>query len=381
VTPDFDCYEVLGVSRSADEAEIKRAYRKLARELHPDANPGDAAAEEQFKKVSFAYEVLRDPERRSRYDRFGFDGIRAGAGADDLFATFAAGGLGDLFEAFFGGGSPFGGVGGARRGRSGPPRGSDMEASLDLEFTQAVFGAAKDLRVRTAVVCATCGGSGAKPGTTAVTCQLCQGVGEVRRVRQSLLGQMVTASPCGRCGGTGQEITSPCPDCRGEGRRTEERTYTVDVPAGVDHGNTLRLTGRGLAGPRGGPAGDLFVHLRVRGHERFARHGSDLIYEMHLPVTQASLGAVISLETLDGAEDLVVAHGTQTGKQLVLRGRGVPRVDGRGRGDLIVHIVVDTPSDLTEVQEELLRRFATERGEELAPPDAGLLSRIRSAFK
>jgi molecular chaperone DnaJ len=388
--PDF--YELLGVSRHASDEELKRAYRKVARELHPDANPGDAEAEERFKQVTLAYEVLRDPDRRARYDQFGIDGVRGtgatgggAGGGEDPFSVFTGAGLGDLFEAFFGGGSPFGGGGGGasggRRGPAGPPRGSDLETTLDLEFTEAVFGVAKDVRIRAGVVCTTCEGSGAQPGTKPVTCHQCGGTGEVRRVRQSLLGQMVTASPCTRCGGMGQEITSPCPDCRGEGRRTEERTYTVDVPAGVDHANTLRLTGRGMVGPRGGPAGDLYVHLRVKHHDRFQRQGPDLFEERHITMTQATLGTVIAFETLDGVEDLVIGRGTQTGKQFTLRGRGVPKVDGRGRGDLVVRVIVDTPTDLSPSHEELLRTIADERGEDVAVAEAGLLSRIRSAFK
>jgi molecular chaperone DnaJ len=192
---------------------------------------------------------------------------------------------------------------------------------------------------------------------------------------------MVTASPCGRCGGLGEQIPTPCPDCRGDGRRSEERTFTVDVPAGVDHGNSLRLTGRGMAGPRGGAAGDLFVHLRVRGHGRFHRDGQNLFEELHVTMTQAALGAVIGYETLDGVEDLVIPRGTQSGRDFTLRGRGVPRVDGRGRGDLIVRVAVDTPSELDATQEELLRLLADERGEQVAPQEAGLFSRIRSAFK
>ena len=378
-----DFYELLGVSRNASDDDIKKAYRRAARELHPDANPNDPAAEERFKEVTLAYEVLRDPERRARYDRFGIDGVRgagAASGGEDPFSAFAGGGLGDLFEAFFGGGG--GGFGGGgRRGPAGPPRGSDLEASLELEFAEAVFGAAKELKARTAVACVTCAGTGARPGTRPVTCQQCQGTGEVRRVRQSLLGQMVTSSPCSRCAGIGEEIPTPCPDCRGEGRRNEERVYTVDVPAGVDHGNTLRLTGRGMVGPRGGPAGDFFVHLRVRPHPRFRRDGTDLVAELHLTMAQAALGTVVAFETLDGTEDLVVAHGTQGGREFTLRGRGVPRVDGRGRGDLVVRTVVDTPTELTPAQEELLRQFAAERGEAVAAPETGLLSRIRSAFK
>jgi len=379
VTTDF--YELLEVSRGCSDEELKKAYRRLARELHPDANPGDAAAEERFKQVTLAYEVLRDPERRDRYDRYGIDGIRGagGNGADDPF-NFGAGGLGDLFEAFFGNASPFGG-GAGRRTRAGPPRGSDLETGLELEFTEAVFGGSKDVRIRTAVPCAACGGTGAHPGTTPVTCAQCQGAGEVRRVRQSLLGQMVTASPCGRCSGLGQEIRSPCADCRGEGRRSEERTYTVDVPAGVDDGNTLRLTGRGMVGLRGGPAGDLFVHLRVRPHPHFQRSGADLVHELPISMTQATLGTVIAYETLDGVEDLVVGRGTQSGREFVLRGRGVPRVDGRGRGDLVVRVAVQTPTDLGAQEEDLLRQLAAVRGEEVSPPESGLLSRIRSAFK
>ena len=376
-----DFYAVLGVARGATDDDIKRAYRKLAREHHPDANPDDPNAEERFKEIQLAYEVLKDPEKRERYDRFGINGLRgtgAGAGADD-FGFGQMGGLGDLFEAFFGGS-----VFGQNQRGAGPRanrRGNDAEAALDLEFTEAVFGVHKDLRVRLAVPCVTCSATGARTGTSPTTCSICQGLGEVRRVRQSILGQMVTASPCQKCGGTGEEIASPCPDCRGEGRRTEERTYTVEVPAGVDDGNTLRLTGRGHAGPRGGPVGDLFVHLRVKPHATFTREGTTLVDELHLPVAQAALGVTLDYETLDGAEELVIPHGTQTGRQFAIRGRGVPRVDGRGRGDLVVRIVVETPTDLTREQEELLRQFAAARGEEVSDHRGGLFSRFRSASK
>lgn len=377
-----DFYQVLGVGRDATDDEIKKAYRRLAREHHPDANPDDPGAEEKFKEIQLAYEVLKDPEKRERYDRFGIDGLRGAGmgagGADDPFGFGAMGGLGDLFEAFFGGGSVFGTT---RPTQRGPRRGSDAEAALNLEFTDAVFGSQQDLRVRMAVACGTCGGSGARPGTSPTTCGTCGGAGEVRRVRQSILGQMVTASPCPRCGGTGQEISSPCTDCRGEGRRTEERTYTVDVPAGVDDGNTLRLSGRGHAGPRGGPPGDLFVHLRVRPHPVFRRDGIDLIDELHLPMTQAALGAVLDYQTLDGEEELQIPAGTHTGRQITLRGRGVPRVDGRGRGDLVVRVIVDTPGDLSREQEELLRQFAELRGEQVTAHRAGLFGRFRSASK
>ncbi len=375
-----DFYALLGVSRTATEDELKKAYRARARELHPDANPGDPEAENRFKLVTVAYETLRDPERRRRYDTFGPEGLRGtgapgGAGFDDIFGA----NLGDIFQSFFGGGSPFG-AGGRRQ--AGPPRGNDVETAIQLDFGEAVFGVSHEVRLRLPVTCETCSGSGAKPGSGPVTCSQCEGTGEVRRTRQSILGQMITSSPCPRCGGVGQMITSPCPDCRGDGRRTEERTYTVDVPAGVDDGSTLKVTGRGAAGPRGGPPGDLYVHLRVRADERFVRQGNDLVHVLHVPMAQAALGAVIHYETLDGVEDLVIPKGTQPGRVFRLRSRGVPRVNGGGaRGDLLVQVVVDTPTDLSKEQEDLLRLLATARGEEVAPPDTGFLARVRSAFK
>lgn len=372
-----DYYEMLGVSPSASGEEIKKAYRRLARELHPDTNP-DPTAEERFKEVARAYETLADPEARRRYDAFGPDGARA-----DPFGFDGGVNLGDIFDTFFGGGG--GGTGGpfGRRGRgaAGPPRGADAEVAVDLAFEEAVFGAQKEVRLRLPVTCETCTGSGARAGTTPTACRECGGSGEVRRVRQSILGQMVTAGPCPRCGGLGQTVTDPCPDCRGEGRRTQERTHTVDVPAGVDQGSSLRLGGLGMAGPRRGATGDLYVHLRVKAHARFQRDGTDLVHELHLPVTQAALGAQISYETLDGAEELVLPAGTQSGRVFRLRGRGVPNVGGRGRGDLLVRVVVDTPTDLSVGEEELVRRLAAERGDVVAPPGSGLMSKIRGAFK
>ncbi len=373
-----DYYEVLGVSRNATDAEIKQAYRNMARTLHPDANPDDGAAEERFKRVNRAYETLRDPERRRRYDMFGDEPRGAGAGAAGG-DPFGGGGLGDIFDAFFGGSSPFGGQ--ATRERGGVRRGADAEVALDLEFTEAVFGADRELSVRLPVTCETCGGTGAKPGTTPVTCSTCQGAGEIRRVRQSILGQMVTASPCPRCGGTGEEVRSPCSDCRGDGRRTVEHSFVVEVPAGVDTGQTLRLTGRGAAGQRGGPPGDLFVHLRVRPHPLFTRDGDELHADLVVSMTQAALGASVSFETLDGAEELTIAAGTAGGREIRLRGHGIPRLQGRGRGDLVIRVVVETPTALSKTQEELLRQLALERGEEVAPPDVGLRSRLRGAFK
>ena len=374
-----DFYQLLGVGRTAGSEEIKRAYRKRARELHPDANPDDPQAEEQFKELARAYEVLSDPALRERYDRFGEAGVGgAAAGNGDFFGGGAGGGgLGDLFDAFFGGQSRFGGGNG---GPAGPPRGQDLEVTADLMFEQAVFGSAIPVTIRTAVVCTACDGSGAGSGTQPVTCADCNGAGQVRRVRQSLLGQMVTSGPCPRCSGMGQVIVMPCPACRSEGRVVEERTLNVDVPAGVDDGSTLRLSGRGAVGPRGGPAGDLYVHLRVAPHERYQRLGSDLVTDVEVSIAQAALGTTFTLPTLDGDEELVVPPGTQPGREFVLRGRGVPHVQGRGRGDLRVVTRVDVPTKLSADEAELLRRFAEARGELVNPPDKGLLSRIKSAF-
>jgi molecular chaperone DnaJ len=370
-----DFYELLGVRRDASVEEIKRAYRQRARELHPDANPDDPAAEERFKAITRAYDVLSDPDQRAAYDRWGEEGITAaGRGPGDVFG--GAGGLGDLFDAFFGG-NPFGA---SAPGPVGPPRGQDLEATAELTFEQAVFGATVPVTVRTAVRCETCQGSGAMPGTQPVKCAECNGAGQVRRVRQSILGQMVTSTSCPRCGGLGQLVVTPCTDCAGHGRNITERTYQVDVPAGVDSGSTLRLSARGAVGPRGGEAGDLYVHVRVRPHERYRRVGNDLVTTVSVSMVQAALGTTVQLPTLDGDEELRIPAGTQSGKVFTLRGRGVPAVRGRGRGDLRAELVVEIPTKLSASEEELLRRLADERGELVDPPSGGLFSRIKSAF-
>lgn len=367
-----DYYELLEVDRDASTDEIKRAYRIAARRYHPDANPGDANAEARFKEIANAYEVLSDEDKRRNYDRFGPDGPQMGG---DPFGGFAGGGLGDIFDAFFGGGG-----GASMGGRPGRSAGPDLEVAVEIPFESAVFGAQQEVTVRTAVACATCEATGAAPGTEATTCSQCSGTGQVRQVRQSILGQMVTAAPCPICRGAGEVIADPCPTCNGEGREVTDKTYTIDIPAGVDTGSTLRLSGFGAVGPRGGGTGDLYVQIRVLPHPRFERHGDDLVHRLHLPVTQAALGAAISFETLDGHEDLVVPRGTQTGKVFRLRNRGVPHVRGRGRGDLLVEVAVDTPTDLDPEVEEALRQIAAARGEEVAPADKGFFSRIKSAF-
>lgn len=371
-----DYYELLGVPRTATADELKKAYRKKARQLHPDANPDDPAAAEQFKEVSKAYAVLSDDDQRARYDRFGEAGVGGSGGpnVDDLFG----GGLGDIFDAFFGGGSPFGG-GGGRRGPAGPPRGQDMEIAVSITFEQAVFGDQIPIDLKLPQTCGDCGGSGAGEGTKPVTCSDCNGAGQVRRVRQSVLGQMVSTSPCPRCGGLGEIITTPCPTCRGEGRVTADKSYTVDVPAGVVDGSTLRLTRRGASGPRGGAPGDLYVHLRVAPHDRFRRIEDDLVTEVPISIAQAALGTKVVLSTLDGDEDLPIAAGTQPGHEFVLRGRGVPRLHGRGRGDLRAIVRVEVPTKLAPAETELLRQYAESRGEVVAEP-GGLFSKIKSAF-
>ena len=361
-----DHYEVLAVSRDASQEEVKRAYRRLARQHHPDANQGDGEAEAEFKLVAAAYEVLSDPDRRRNYDRFGHDGPSTGMTGDPF------GGIGDIFESFFGG---------ARGRQSGPTSGEDLQTTIEVELEDAVFGSEEEIVVQTAVACVDCEATGSTPGTSAERCGGCSGTGQVQRVRQSLLGQMVTTTSCPACGGRGQVIADPCDTCRGEGRRVEEQTFTVNVRAGVDEGTTLRLSGRGAVGPRGGPAGDLYVHVRIRPHDVFERYGIDLMHKLHLPVTQAALGVELDYKTLDGTEKLRIPAGTQGGELFRFRGHGVPHLQGRGRGDLVVQVVVDTPTDLTTEEEQILRSLAAERGESVDELGDGLLSKIRSAFR
>ena len=352
-----DYYELLEVSRDVSEGDLKRAYRQKAREHHPDANPGDAQAEARFKEISEAYAVLSDPQARARYDRFGHEGLRGGMGGPAFDFD-----LSDIFESFFGG-NPFGG--GRSRRASGPPRGDDHETVVDLDFAEAVFGVDRPIEVRTLVLCDDCGGSGAAEGTSPTVCSVCRGAGQVRQVRQSLLGQMVTTAPCGQCRGTGMEIIDPCRSCRGEGRRAEHVSLVVRVPPGVDSGATLRLSGRGSVGPRGGPAGDLYVHLRVAESDTFVRQGESLVAELPVTMLQAALEATVTFETLDGPRDLAVKAGTQPNDTIRLGGLGVPRANGRGRGDLHVVVRVDIPKKLSKSEAAKLRDVASERGEQV----------------
>ncbi len=360
-----DFYELLGVGRDDSEDDLKKAFRKLARQYHPDANPDDAEAEARFKEIALAYETLSDPQKRAHYDRFGTAPGAAGGGD-----PFSGMNLSDIFDAFFGGASPFGsspfGTGGGRA-RTGPQRGADLEAVLALDFEEAVLGTDAEVTVRTATVCEQCEGRGAAEGSQPITCGTCDGMGQVQRVRQSILGQMVTRTVCDACSGSGEVIADPCLECGGDGRVVGDRDYTVTVPAGVGQGSTLRVSRRGAAGPRGGPPGDLYVHIDVRPHPRFERDGDHLVDRLHLTMVQAALGADLKYETLDSVEDLEIPAGTQTGDVFRIRGRGVPRLEGRGRGDVLVQAMVETPTGLSDDEIDLLHQLAELRGEEVAP--------------
>jgi len=360
-----DLYEILEVDRNVSPEELKKAYRRLARQLHPDANPGDAAAEARFKEVSQAYEILSDPERRANYDRFGSDVGAAGN-------PFGAGSVQDIFDMFFGG------MGARAPQRRGPQPGPDAEVAVEITLDEAAFGAHREITVTLPGRCATCEGSGCAPGTSPVVCVECAGAGEVRRVRNSILGQMMTTSACPRCQGVGTRIETPCTECRGEGRVNTTSTMTIQIPAGVEDGSTMRLSDRGPAGLRGGPNGRLFVHLRVAADERFERHGDDLHHEAHISFTQAALGAQIDVPTLRATHQLDIEPGTAPGTVLRVRHEGVEHLHGRGRGDLFVHLVVDVPTELDDVERDLLRQLAEHRGESVAEHHGGGLFRKRA---
>ena len=372
-----DYYGVLGLSRGASDAEIKKAYRRLARDLHPDVNP-DPAAKERFQEVSRAYQALTDPEKRRIVDLGGdpFDnGAGAGAGG---FGGAGFGGLGDIMDAFFGGGAT------TRGPRSRVRAGGDALIRLDLDLDETVFGTTKDITVDTAVLCDACIGAGTAPGTHPTTCITCSGRGEVQSVQRSFLGQVVATRPCPTCAGTGQVIPEPCPKCGGDGRVRARRTIPVKIPAGVEDGMRIRLTGHGEVGPGGGPAGDLYIEVHERPHDVFTRDGEDLHCRVTLPMTSAALGTTLSLKTLDGDEDLDIKPGTQSGSVLTLRAHGAPRLRATGRGNLVVHVEVATPTRLDAEQEKLLRELASLRGEDQADShreaQGGLFSRVRDAF-
>ncbi|HLS63926.1 MAG TPA: molecular chaperone DnaJ [Ruania sp.] len=369
-----DYYAILGVSRDASTDEIKRAYRKLARQHHPDVAGPDSA--EKFKDIAAAHDVLSNPEKRRAYDMGGMPGM-AGGGAGSGF------GFSDIFESFFaaaaGGGAQRGPVPRSRRGQ-------DALLRIDLELADAAFGVTKEIEVETAVMCTTCQGTCCQPGTSPVTCDVCHGRGSVQRMARSFLGQVMTTTACAACSGFGTIITSPCTECAGEGRVRTQRTVRVNVPAGVDDGTRIKLTGQGEVGPAGGPPGDLYVEVRERRHPIFTRRGDDLHCTTEVPMTAAALGTVLDLETLDGVQQVDLRPGTQPEEVVTLRGLGVGHLNGGGRGDLHVHVSVAVPGKLDEDQERLLRELATLRGEErpearLAPAHPGVFSRLRDKLQ
>ncbi len=387
-TVSQDLYEILGVSRDADGDAIKKAYRRLARQLHPDVNP-DPATQDRFKDVSRAYEVLSDPEKRRMYDLGGdpFSNAEPGFGGAGAGFSFT-----DIMDAFFGGAAGGGGTQGAGRGpRPRVRRGQDALIRLDVELAEAAFGVTRELKVDTAVLCSVCHGDGAAPGSRPQPCETCHGRGEVFHVQRSFLGEIRTMRPCAACRGYGTIIPEPCRECSGDGRVRSRRTLNVKIPAGVDTGTRVQLSEQGEVGPGGGPAGDLYVEIHVADHPVFQRHGSDLICNVTVPMTAAALGTTISLPTLEadlveeGADtdletrvELDVRPGTQSGTELTLGGRGIPALRGTGRGDVRVRVIVDTPTRLDERQEELLRELAALRGEE--SPDGQLHHGSKSVF-
>jgi molecular chaperone DnaJ len=363
-----DFYEVLGVERGAPDAEIKRAFRKLAQQWHPDVNT-DAAAQDRFKEINEAYQVLSDPQRRQAYDMFGRAGV-SGAGGDPGFGTAGFGGFSDIFDAFFGGA-----MGGQAR-RTRPQTGSDLRYDLRITFEEAVLGTEKEIEFPVLGRCDTCGGSGAKAGSTPVQCPQCNGRGEVRSVRQTMLGQMVNVQPCPRCHGEGRIIESPCDTCRGEGRTERRRSLRVSIPAGIDEGHQVRLSNEGEVGPRGGAPGSLYVAVHVAEHPELTREGTELYFEADLSIAQASLGTKLKVPTVDGEPiDVEIKPGTQPGTEIRLRGKGVPHLRRQGtRGDLHVIANVVVPTKLSKHQRELLEAFAKESGETVSA--AGLREKL-----
>jgi molecular chaperone DnaJ len=372
MTDKRDYYDVLGVNRTASADELKKAYRKLARQYHPDVNPGDASSEDRFKEVNEAYEVLSDVDRRAAYDRFGHAASQMGG---DPFGGFGASPFGDLFESFFGGG-------GTRR-RTGPARGQDLTITVSLNFEEAVFGAEKEVDLLRLETCNSCNGSRMKDGQTPPRCATCGGTGEVRRVQQTILGQFMTSSPCSACRGEGVTITDPCPTCRGRGRTSQNRMITITIPAGIDEHQTLRLSGQGEAGPAGGPAGNLFVNVNIKPHPLFNRQGKQVMSAVGINVAQAMLGDEIEVQTLDGDVALKVPAGTQSGQQFRLRHKGVPDMRSGERGDQIVTVHVNIPDALTDLQRELISQLADTFGSEVSPQPAasrGFFDKVKDAL-
>ena len=370
-TTDHDYYELLGVARTADEQEIKKAFRVLARRLHPDVSE-EADAEVRFREISEAYEVLSNAETRQLYDRYGHAGLRSGGFTP---RHFDLGDIGDLFSAFFGDDLFGGGM------RGGAVRGGDLAAEIEIDLAQAAVGTTVSVPVRVAVPCATCGGDGVEPGTNVTTCPRCGGSGRLRQMARSVFGQFVHTSACPQCEGSGRIVEHPCETCSGAGRTLDERTLEVEVPPGIHDGQRIRLSGEGHAGALGGRAGDLYVLVHIRSDERFVREGNDIFSQADLTIVQAALGASVTVETLDGPAELQFDPGTQPGEVRVLRGKGMPVLQGFGRGDQRVLVNIVVPRRLTDAQRKLLQEFERLSDADTYNPDEGFLDKLKSAFR
>jgi molecular chaperone DnaJ len=371
-----DYYEVLGVSRNADEATIKKAFRRLARELHPDVNRHDPGAEEKFKEAAEAYEVLSDPERRATYDRFGHEGLRSGGYAPNFDAF---GSVADIFEAFFGGGafgSPFGG--GARAG--GAVQGGDVALTAEIDLAEAAEGTTEQVSYEAVTRCEHCRGNGAEPGTPIDTCSRCGGTGQLRAVSRTPFGQVVRAAPCDVCNGDGRIARNPCKVCRGRGRKVERPKVVVDVPAGIADGQRIRISGRGHAGERGGPPGDLYVLIRVRDDPRFVRDGDDLVTVVDVSAPMAALGTTVQVPAVDGSVELDIPPGTQPHETLIVSGRGMPSLRGRRTGDLRVVVNVVVPRHLSRSQRELYEQLSDSMTDHNLRSDEGVFAKLKRAF-
>jgi molecular chaperone DnaJ len=370
-----DYYDVLGVSRQADEAEIKKAFRRLARELHPDVNSHDPDAEDKFKEAAEAYEVLSDPERRATYDRYGHEGLRSGGYAPN-FEGF--GSVADIFEAFFGGGA-FGGAFGGRAA-AGPIQGGDVALGAEISLAEAAHGTKAEVSYEVITTCEHCRGNGAEPGTPIEQCPRCGGTGQLRAVSRTPFGQVMRTTTCEVCMGEGRVPREPCEVCDGRGRRVEHTKVAVDVPAGISNGQRIRITGRGHAGERGGPPGDLYVQIRIREDARFLRDGDDLVTAVDVSAPLAALGTTVEVPSIDGSIDLEVPAGTQPHEVLVVRGKGMPALRGRRTGDLRVVVNVVIPRHLKHKQRELFEELADSMTEHNLKTDDGVFAKLRRAF-
>ena len=373
-----DYYDVLGVDKSADATAIKKAYRKLAMKYHPDKNPGDKEAEEKFKEINEAYEVLSDETKRRNYDQFGHEGVNGqGFGGAGGFGGQGFGGFDDIFGDMFGGGFS----GGSRQRRRGPERGADIKQRVNISFEEAAFGKKVQVKINRSEECDQCHGSGAKPGTSKKTCPTCHGSGQVQSVQRTPFGNIASTRTCSTCNGEGEVIDSPCSKCHGKGSIRKTKTIEVDIPAGIDNGQMIKLGGQGELGTRGGPRGDLYIEVNVQSHPLFTRDGYDVYLEMPITFAQATLGDKIQVPTLDGKVEYEVPEGTQTGTVFRLKGKGIPKLKSNVRGDQYVKVTVEIPKKLNEKQKELVREFAKECGQEVHQRQKTLSDKIDNFFK